>query len=426
MITEMKKITHLLLLPLLLITFSCKKDSVDATNPKTFRSSINEMATQLNTRQQVKFNEALYILKTFGSDAEDYSQQMDNLRNMLAGKKTNEIFSIADEVAQKQGIDWSSTGTPSLGEMNIFDETSAKEVDPNEILADNDIQIDIKAISIDTLVGAKALRITPRLTKNGGRLYFKNAALPVSLEIFSGGKRLLKKKNLMQNSDFKGFYLPFKNLPKNQIKDGKIDVQVSIKASNKTYKSTKFGVRVNEKAFDKTINLKTVAYGEFLEDQQKQTMPDDSLKINNPQSTENSGITTTGETNKPKPDETKPNTPTKQNVEKDIKKAKGSPMATVQSFLSNLNAKKLRNAYKASENPNWGSYDNFSNPNSGFGSVKKLKVKNVKTNSANDQKAIVDASYDVEDKNGNQSTLNVRFGLKNINGVWKITSYTIK
>ena len=44
---------------------ACKKDHVDATNTKTLQSSINAMTSSLPTIKQIKFNEALYILKTF-------------------------------------------------------------------------------------------------------------------------------------------------------------------------------------------------------------------------------------------------------------------------------------------------------------------------------------------------------------------------
>jgi hypothetical protein len=43
--------------------------------------------------------------------------------------------------------------------------------------------------------------------------------------------------------------------------------------------------------------------------------------------------------------------------------------------LAILTVKNLKGAYSQAENPNWGSYETFSNPNSGFGTVKKLDVK---------------------------------------------------
>ena len=54
----------------LFLLIACKKDRVDATNQKTFQESINDMASELPTFQQEKFNEALYILKTFGVESE--------------------------------------------------------------------------------------------------------------------------------------------------------------------------------------------------------------------------------------------------------------------------------------------------------------------------------------------------------------------
>ena len=53
-----------------LFLISCKKDAVDASSTKAFQESINDMSSSLPTIKQIKFNEALYILKTFGVDAE--------------------------------------------------------------------------------------------------------------------------------------------------------------------------------------------------------------------------------------------------------------------------------------------------------------------------------------------------------------------
>ncbi|MBO6201672.1 MAG: hypothetical protein J6N74_08650, partial [Chryseobacterium sp.] len=66
----MKFIKYCLLISLLIFTVSCKKTSVDGSNRMNFQESINDMASSLPTLKQVKFNEALYILKTFGVEAD--------------------------------------------------------------------------------------------------------------------------------------------------------------------------------------------------------------------------------------------------------------------------------------------------------------------------------------------------------------------
>lgn len=104
----MKKVLFLFLLSFLFA--ACKKDKVDATNPKTLQSSINDMASSLSTLQQVKFNEALYILKTFGVEADGDVNELNALGKLINGLKVPGILSLADQVAQKNGIEWSSTG----------------------------------------------------------------------------------------------------------------------------------------------------------------------------------------------------------------------------------------------------------------------------------------------------------------------------
>ena len=111
-IIKMKKFSLLLLFSLFLFT-SCKKDSVDASTTQTLQSSINDMASSLTTIKQIKFNEALYILKTFGVEADGDVAELKALGQLINGKKVPEILAMADQVAQQNGIEWASTAPPS-------------------------------------------------------------------------------------------------------------------------------------------------------------------------------------------------------------------------------------------------------------------------------------------------------------------------
>ena len=376
----------------------CKKDSVDASSTQNFRSSINDMTSSLNTLQQVKFNEALYILKTFGVNAEGDAAELKALRELLAGKKVPEIFAMADEVAQKNSISWSSSAPPSLGVLNIFEDLKATESDPNEVEASG-LTLTTKPLSVDSILGPKVLQIIPRLVDNSGKpIDFKDAALETTMVATSNGTQVLSSKNLMVDNNFYGFTIRFANLPAEKIVDDKIDITVSVKTAKKTFKMTKVGVAVNSKAMrQQQVVVETPADPNATENPAVQTPSVENPAIDN--------------TTPPK-DGTKPKTP-------------GEPKTTVQNFLNNLSAQNLKNAYDASANPNWGSYENFSNTNSGFGNVKKLNVKNIQTNSTSANTASVNATYDVLDKNGKSTALQVTFGLKNVNGEWKISSYKI-
>ena len=207
----MKRILFLLLFGFLVI--SCKKDSVDATTTQTLQSSINDMASSLNTLQQVKFNEALYILKTFGVDADGDVNELKALGQLINGQKVPQIFALADQVAQKNGIEWTSTGPPSLGEMNIFGNDLVKESDPNDVSATS-LHVDTKPMSVDSVLGPKSLQIIPRLIDATGKpLVFTGAGLEATLEVFSNGTKISTAKNLMQDNNFKGFNLRFASLP---------------------------------------------------------------------------------------------------------------------------------------------------------------------------------------------------------------------
>ncbi|MGZ5192300.1 MAG: hypothetical protein ACXWVV_00175 [Kaistella sp.] len=373
-----------------LLLFSCKKDKVDASNTQSLQSSINDMASSLNTLQQVKFNEALYILKTFGVEADGDVNELTALGKLINGMKVPGIFSLADRVAQQNGIDWSSTGPPSLGEMNIFGNEQAKESDPNDISASK-LSLITNPIAVDIILGPKSLQIVPRLVDASGKpIDFSNAALETTMEVFSNGNRILTAKNLMLDNNFKGFNLRFSSLPSQKIGDNKIDITVSVKTTKKTFKMSKIGVAVNPKALLMPAGNPT----------ENPANPSTEIQVMSPDDL------SSGTEPIPAP-------------------ATGDPKTSVTRFLNNLNSQNLKGAYETADNPNWGSYETFANPNSGFGGVKNINVKNIATQNTGANTASVNATYDVTDKSGKTTALQVTFGLKNVNGEWKISSYKI-
>ena len=377
----MKQIYYLLL-PLLLMLAACKKDSVDGSSIKNFQSSVNDMASSLTTLEQIKFNEALYILKTYAVEGEGDLPRLEALAKLIDQKKVPEIFALADETAKKHNIEWESTGPPSLGDMDIFQNITASERDYNDITASS-LDILVKPMELDSLGGARALRIIPKLMDdNKNPVEFSNAALQTTMEVYSNGTKLLTSKNVMTGNDFKGFYLKLTSLPADKIVDSSIDVKVSVKTTKKTYQLMKAGVSINSRA------LKPA----YVSEETPAEAPENTT-----------------------PKEEQPEKPV--NIEK--------PEVVINKFLNNIGSQNLRAAYDVSDNPSWGSYDKFSNPNSGFGTVKNLNIKSVSTKSVTDKKAAVDAVYQVTDKDGNTTLLNVSYGLKRSENGWKISSYKI-
>lgn len=395
----MKYFRYLLFMSLFLV-ISCKKTSVDGSNRKAFQESVNDMASSLPTLQQIKFNEALYILKTFGIEAEGDVAEIEALGKLLNGKKIADVLAMADQVAQKNNITWSSTAPPSLGTMNIFGNTIASEVDANDVTA-NALNIVVRSAMSDSATGPKAIVVIPQLVdQNGEKITFSGAGLETTLEVFSNGNKLSTAKNLMSDNDFRGFTVKFASLPVASIIDNKIDVKVSVKTSKKTYQMLKTGIDVNPKAFAKAPAEVPVTDPD---------LPDPAVTDpTNTSSTDNS-TTSVGTT----PVATTPKTPV------------GDPKTTVNKFLSSLGNQNLKAAFENAENPNWGSYDKFSNPTSGFGAVKSVAVKTVGTPVTKDNASTVNATYNVTDKDGNTTALSVTYGLKSTANGWKITSYKI-
>jgi len=394
----MKKFSLLLIFSLLLFT-ACKKDHVDATTTQTLQSSINDMASDLTTIKQIKFNEALYILKTFGVEAEGDVNELKALGQLINGKKVPEILSLADQVAQQNGIEWASTAPPSLGEMNIFGDETAKESDPNDVKASS-LSI-LTQLSGDTGNGPTAMQIVPRLVDNAGNpIAFTGAGLETTLEVFSNGVKLSTAKNLMQDNNFRGFSLKFSSLLASKIVDNKIDITVSVKTTAKTFKMSKIGLDVNPSALKVPDVPKT----------------DSTMIVQDPNAVIDPNNPTTPPTTGTDPATAVPSQP---------KQPTADPKNTVSKFLNNVSSQNLKAAFDSSSNPSWGSYESFSNPTSGFGAVKNVSVKNISTNATGTNSSSVNATYDVTDKNGKTTSLKVTFGLKNVNGEWKISSYKI-
>lgn len=204
----------------------------------------------------------------------------------------------------------------------------------------------------------------------------------------------------MQDNNFKGFNLKFSSIPAAKVVDNKIDITVSVKTTAKTFKMTKIGLDVNPSL------LKVPA--PVVVDSTAINQDPAVIDPNNPGAT----IPSTD----PNATTPAPATP---------KQPASDPKNVVSGFLNNVSSQNLKAAYSSSSNPSWGSYESFSNPTSGFGSVKNVSVKNITTNLANTNAASVNATYDVTDKNGRTTSLKATFGLKNVNGEWKISSYKI-
>lgn len=377
----MKRFFLLILIPTLFLV-GCKKDAVDASSTKAFQESINDMSSSLPTIKQIKFNEALYILKTFGVNADGDIAELKALGKLLEGKKVPEIFAMADQVAKENNVNWSSNSPPSLGDMNIFQNISPSETDPNDIAA-NAIELNIKESAIDSVIGAKAILIVPKLLDHSGKkIDFSNAALETILEVSSQGEKILTAKNLMQNNNFKGFVIRFSSLPKEKIVDDKIDIKISVKTSKKTLQLSRIGVSVNPNAL-------------MISEEDSDILSDE----NNPENTNSEG-----------PDGTK---------------ISGDPKNTVINFLNNLNSQNFKAAYSQSENNAWGNYETFANPTSGFGNVKSINLNNVTTKSNNNNTASVNAIYTVTDKSGNVTDLDITYTLKASENGWKINGSKI-
>lgn len=355
---------------------SCQKEIVDGSSVRAFQTSINNLSSELSTLEQTKFNEALYILKTFAVEGDTDLQKLEALAKLIDAKKVPEIFALANEVAQQNGVDWHSTAPPSLGEMNIFQNLDAMEYDANDIKASS-LDILVKPMESDSIHTARTLRVVPKLLNNQGEeVVFSNSALETIMEVFSNGERISTSKNIITDNNFKGFSLRLNNISADKVVDSRIDIKVSVKTTQKTHRFLKTGIVINENYLKPVVvaEVEDPAIEEKLSEEKSQTE---------------------------------------------------KPEKIVGKFLNSIRNNNLRGAYNVSENPNWESFEQFSDTNMGFGAIKNVKLKNITTISNNTELAEVNAEYWVEDSDGNITLLNTTYTLKSVDDSWKISNYRI-
>jgi len=101
------------------------------------------------------------------------------------------------------------------------------------------------------------------------------------------------------------------------------------------------------------------------------------------------------------------------------------PEIFVSKFLQNISEKKLLEAYKMSDNPDWNSFAVFSNTISGFGAVEHVDIENIVVDSEMVDEANVSAKYIVIDNANKKIRLNVGFSLRIYARNWKIVNYKV-
>ncbi len=99
----------------------------------------------------------------------------------------------------------------------------------------------------------------------------------------------------------------------------------------------------------------------------------------------------------------------------------GSPESTVRAFYDYLGNRDYRKAYELTDSDNWPSYDGFSDPNKGFGSVNGSNVNYVNELNKKDSVARVEAEAYMSDPKHGSHTFKFHYSLKLRNGEWKIT-----
>lgn len=272
------KYLRVLFIFFIFVLISCKKESIDGSSIKTFQESINDMSSNLTTLKQIKFNEALFVLKNYGVQGDSDFEKLVALSKLIDGRKVSEIFKMADEVAQKNNLEWASNAEPSLGNMNIFEVKKPSERDVNDIDATS-IDLVVKETKIDSITGVKSLQVIPKLISSKGSLAeFSNASLEQTTEVYSDGVKIFTSKKILTDNHSKGVFINTSKIALDKIINGTVDIKVTIKTANGYLQANKNGINIVGQVF----SYSNEKYEESQEkEENKPTNVKDSLTINN-------------------------------------------------------------------------------------------------------------------------------------------------
>ena len=204
----------------------CKNEAptIDSQTEITFNTTFDEISKTLPTLQQEKFKEALYLLFEYdtkqGTDEARWSQ----VRRLLDGKTSDDIFVMAEQVAQENGISWNRNQAPYPGGI------PKGNVESDEVLATQENV----GLAMELSNVTNGIKIYPSIIDANGQTINNMEAIAATVDVLSDNVLIHTQKfNIpVQSYDlmsaFEGFTLSYDKLDQRKITSNMLDVLVRI------------------------------------------------------------------------------------------------------------------------------------------------------------------------------------------------------
>ncbi|MDK7674264.1 hypothetical protein QP547_00355 [Weeksella virosa] len=235
----MKKI--ILLLSIGLSLQQCKKDLpiIDSKTEITFNSSFDEIAKKLPSLQQEKLKEALYIIYEYNTKAKTTEARWAIVRQLLDGKNSDEIFTLAETLAKENGFSWNRNQAPYPGGIPVMEQETITENAP-----DMDLQMHAEVSNV-----GNGIHIYPSISEKNGSKLNNDQALSVTTDVLSNHQIIYTQKNTIPSqaydlmSSFDGFTIHYAHLDPTKIYTNTLDLVIRVPHPSR-YLSLKKQVRI--------------------------------------------------------------------------------------------------------------------------------------------------------------------------------------
>ncbi len=360
---------------LLLYFVHCSPDSttLNGVNEKEFEASIIAMEHELPSDQAPKLREAIELVYRFDTHQDTDALRASRTRHILNMKNADEVFTIAERVAQKNSIDWdrNSLGLLDFTKIKVSEKAEIDTAATKSLKNAQYLEVSVKPMDQNRDGINDALMVFPQLQDADRKeLLFENADLNGTFKVFSNQSMVFSKNIQIAHSNMgnprlsRGVVLPYSAFDAERISGDPMDVSIQIVSPYRVFASEKNNIPTD---FQKYV---------------------DQIRVD----------------------------------QEAIDKEREIISTTVYQFLEYVGNGELQKAHELSVNPEWRNFENFSSKEIGFGAVENVQIESIKTKNYDPQKekAQVLAKYTFTMEGGLPLPLTKVFSVQKVAGSWKI------
>lgn len=364
-------------LTFIFLCYSCEKEYkvIDGTSKETFTQSVKSISSKLTILQQDKIQEAVKLIYKFKTEGSDEDKRWEQLYTQLNGKNAEQIFDMAEEIAKKNKIPWTSISMNSV-DPSVFDKDlkplTEAEQKLKQIEKATRINLRYAPINKDDKINDGFYLYPELIDDSGAAVSYTDLPLNLSISFINNGniiyviQREVNSSQVGNPSLMKGIKVYYSLFDNKKLFNSSLDVEIKIKAEDKYLYGKLSGIPID---LSKTRDAST---------------------------------------------------PIEDEINKQV------ALDNVKKFIRFIGNKQYSEAYNLTQNPKWISLDQFSSTTNGFGTIDATNLINAQSGEKNENRQMVNVQYQIKDINGKVKTLTQNFILKKVKDNWLITNTVTK